>query len=256
MFPFAHPSPTGTSGFTTGVLDGLGPAVAWSAFRYLLTAYVGNPKYTLATGVSSWLDQSGNGLDMNQGTGGAQPLIAAAGPSSRDSLVFDGSDDILVGAALSSFISASAGYMIMSFVPITITYSNLQPYDNHIIIGDHDGYAGIFVKETGTPDTAIVYNYDGTNDVAISQTINVGSAYVVEWRHETGNVYIRVNAGSWSAATASGNTASLIGLMRMGGRGFGFMANVNLFEGATWTSVPSSGDQDTIAADFVQAIGA
>lgn len=50
---------------------------------------------TIATGVSQWDDQSGNGNHLVQATGGAQPVVTAAAINGRDAITFDGVDDVL-----------------------------------------------------------------------------------------------------------------------------------------------------------------
>lgn len=54
---------------------------------------------TIATGVSAWADQSGNGRTLLQATPGAQPARIAAGtPAGGPCLRFDGVDDFLLTA--------------------------------------------------------------------------------------------------------------------------------------------------------------
>lgn len=51
---------------------------------------------TIATGVSAWADQSGNGRLLLQGVSGAQPaLVAGATPNGKPVLRFDGADDFM-----------------------------------------------------------------------------------------------------------------------------------------------------------------
>ncbi|WP_394891006.1 Ig domain-containing protein [Mesorhizobium sp. AaZ16] len=236
-----------------GILDGLSPTGAWSMSRDLLTAFAGS-RYTDVSGaVSSWNDQSGNSRHMAQATAGNRPLVATAGPNSIACADFDGTDDILVGSiAISNFISASAGYLVVSFLADTITVNNANAWSNHAIIEDFGQFLGLHLRDTGSPDTISAYNWDGNADVAARVEINAGTANVAEWRHEGGNVYVRVNGGT-EASAASGNTQLLTGQLRFGGASA--WLDGKIFEVATFSTVPASGDRDAIVADFMTQVG-
>lgn len=60
----------------------------------------GDRGITIATGVSLWADQSGNGHDYAQAAGSAQPAYNATGLNGRGTLLFDGSNDLLTNATL------------------------------------------------------------------------------------------------------------------------------------------------------------
>lgn len=243
---------------SVGLMDGLTPTAAWSMSRDLFTTWVGSARYTTATGIDSLKDQSGNARNLGNGSAGVQPAVTTAGPNSRTCADFDGTTDFIVGAALSNFITNSAGYMIASFMADTITLNDANIYNNHLIIGDQGAFAGIFVKNTaGSPETISSYNFDGTVDVASNVTVVAATPYVVEWRHESGNLYIRLNNGAWSGATASGNTSTMTGVMAMGSRnGLAALFDGKIFEAATFSTIPSTGTQDLLAAGFKSWIGA
>lgn len=76
---------------------GVGSTDGTSNLRLWLQADAG---VTQTGGVSAWADQSGNGLDMAQGTAGAQPTFVAAGLNGQPFLSFDGAGDFLQTAAL------------------------------------------------------------------------------------------------------------------------------------------------------------
>lgn len=258
MFPFAYPSPTNND--SVGFLDPYLPTAAFSASRYLITTWVGNNKYTVVSGVDSFKDQTGHNLPLEQSGSSNQPLITTAGPNNKTCLDFDGVDSFLAGPnILSDYITNSAGYMIISFIADTITLNSASPHVNHKLIGDQGGYAGMFLKDDGTPKSGYAYNDGVSANVAPSLpagNVSVATPYVMEWRHEGGNLYCRINAGSWSAATASTNTDTMTFAMQMGGGSILAKFDGQIFECATWKSIPSSGNQDIIAAGFKSWIGA
>jgi hypothetical protein len=128
---------------------------------------------------------------------------------------------------------------------------------DHAIVGDAGGYVGLFVSEAGTPDKISAYNYDGTQDYAASNAVVVGTPYVLEWKHEGGNVSLRVNGGTW-INTPSGNTSNL-GFTLQFGTGYsvaGSYFDFKLFEAVVFSTIPSAGTQDALAANMKTWIGA
>lgn len=236
-------------------LDGLSPTGAWSASRDLLSAFAGNSRYTIATGVSSWKDQSGNTRNADNAAGTQQPTITTAGPNSRSCLNFPGDSvsAVLDSVAISNFIAAGSGYLVVSYIADTINTNSANSYSNDQIIADTGGYMGLFLRNTGSPtDTLYAFNWDGNEDKATNTDVVAGTTTVAEWKHEGGNVYVRVNGGIWKSAT-SGNTQVLTGLLR-----FGTITKFDgkLFEAAIFSTVPSAANQDAIVADFMDWVGA
>lgn len=148
--------------------------------------------------------------------------------------------------------------MIVSFIADTVVTNSANTWTNHGILTD--GVAsllGIFLRNAGTPATAQAFNWDGTNDTATSAVINTGTAYVVEWKHNGGNISLRVNGASW-VDVASGDTSSMTGLLTLGtgnGTGGGSLDG-KVFEAATYSSIPNAAKQDSLAANFKSWIGA
>jgi hypothetical protein len=245
----------GGSGVSVGLLDGLSPTSAFSFSRDLLTAFVGSSRYTTGTGISTWEDQSGNNRDFSQGTGASQPTLTTAGSKSRACANFDGTNDSLAASGISNFFANSAGYLIVSFLPDVVN-TNFGTSSDDMVWGDFGDYTGLFLRNNSSVYSAQAYNYDGTVDLATA-SITIGAANVVEWRHESGNLYIRVNAGSWSAGTTSGNTGAMTGVLRLGQKSAGTeLFEGKIFEFATWSTVPTNGQMNQIASGFVSWIGA
>jgi hypothetical protein len=243
----------GAASGPTYPLDGLSPSGAWSVSRDLLTAYIGGSRYTDSSGISPLNDQSGNARNLTAGAG-VKPALATAGPNSRACADFDGTNDVLTGAALSTFISNTTGYMVVSFIADAISANDAAAYyNNHGVMGTL--YAGLYLRDTtGSPDTLVAANYDANpGDVANRADIVIGTACVAEWRHEGGNLYCRVNGGT-EASVASGDTQSLADAFNLG-LGYTTYANIKVFEAAIFATVPGSNDRDTIVADMMDWIG-
>lgn len=227
-------------------LDGLaGITGAWSMSRPLLTSWGAAALYTTGTGISAIKDQSGAGQDFAQATGSLQPVASIAGPQVRACATFDGSDDVLATAgALSAFISNTTGYLIVSFYITTLEAFTL-------IFGDAEENVAL---NTNTTSTLNIQNYDGTVDEAVV-SVAISTPYVAEWRHEAGNVYGRLNGGAWSAAVASGNTADMTKLLRLGKSDFSNTLTGSVFEAAIFSTIPPAADQDRIAANMLAWVG-
>lgn len=209
------------------------------------------------------MDQTSGAHNWSQGTAANRPAVATAGPNGRTCADFDGSNDSLVNAAISNFVTASAGYMAVSFIADTIVTNNVNLWTNHGIATDGaGGIFGLYIRNTdatpGNPDTVDAFNWDGASKAASSASIIAGTAYVVEWKRASGTTTsVRVNGGSWIDA-AAGNLTSLTGLFTLG-TGNGTSAGSldgKIFELITFSTVPTSGQQDALAANMKTYIGA
>jgi hypothetical protein len=71
--------------------------------------------------VSQWTDQSGNGRHLTQGTTANQPLYnVVGGPNATPSLLFDGTDDVLINATIDRAIpSTEITYVWLVFRQVT-----------------------------------------------------------------------------------------------------------------------------------------
>lgn len=88
------------------------PAVGWrsanrrsvvapilpSALTNLVAWYKSDVGTTIATGVSQWNDQSGNGNNLVQATGSLQPALTSNAINGLPALTFDGTDDTMAVA--------------------------------------------------------------------------------------------------------------------------------------------------------------
>lgn len=230
-------------------LDGLSPTGAWSASRKLLSTYSGTFKTSSGGTISNLKDQSGSARDLTQATAGRQPADTTAGPNGVACLGFDGSDDNLsTGVTLTNFMSASAGYWIASIYIDSFPTNNANSYNNSMILGDNGSAWARLTVRSG--NILYAFNWDGNEDKA-QGTVTTATAYVVEWRHDSGNIYQRVN-GAGETSVASGNTSNITnGSFAMGGVGITLPFAGKIFEAAAFSTVPS---QDQRAA-LVQSLG-
>ncbi|WP_292174988.1 hypothetical protein [Mesorhizobium sp.] len=236
-------------------LDGLGATGVWSMSRDLLSSFAGNARYTTATGVDSFKDQTGNGNHFGQGNTSLQPAVTTAGPNSRNCADFDGVDDWMsTSAALSTFIANNAGFVIVSCLIDTIGSNNTgTPGGNQTIFSDTGVSTGMELLSTGPSAKAL--NFDGNYDTQ-TVTIATATALVLTWRHDGGNLYISKNGGA-EASVASGNTSSLTNQFQLGrATGAFWFLDGKIFEIATWSAVPDATTRDTIVSGFMTHIGA
>jgi hypothetical protein len=229
------------------ILDGTSATGAWSMYRDLLTSFVGGTRYTTATGVNQVTEQTGSARHLRQTNTTFQPVVTTAGPNSRTCADFDGSNDSfdLASGSLSNFITASSGYVVVSFIADAITSSASSIYDNNPVFSDGAGYIGLFMK---SPNILGAFNWDGNADAALFTPITTATPYVAEWRHEGGNLYVRVNGGT-ETSVASGNTSSVSGGLQIAGQTI--KGNIKFFEIATWSTVPALATRNAIVANFM-----
>ena len=239
-------------GGPTYPLDGLSPTGAWSMSRDLLTSFAGGTKYTTATGVDSWKDQTGNSRHFENVTGTVQPAVSTAGPNSRACLDFDGVDDYLQNAVTNASLFANnAALIIVSCLVDTISTDSSDPTSDVGIFGDTGGYTGLSLRSTGP--AALAYNFDGNYDIA-STGIATTVPLVLIFRHEGGTLYVSSNGGA-EASVASGNTGDLAYNTRLGRKNSAFLDG-KVFEMASFSTVPSAPARATLIADLMNHIGA
>jgi hypothetical protein len=236
------------------ILDGTSPTGAWSMFRDLLTSFVGGARYTTAgSEVNLLTEQTGSPRNFANSATGQRPVVATAGPGARACADFDGVNDFLTGStiALSGFLSAASGYIVVSFIVDAFTTSAVNIYDNSPIFADVGGFVGLHLK---SPNILAAYNWGGSAN-STTTTIATGAPYVVEWRHDSGSLFLRVNGGA-ETSVASGNTTTLNALVNLGG--VTACANIKIFELATYSTVPALATRNAIVADFMaqQAVAA
>jgi hypothetical protein len=119
-------------------------------------------------------------------------------------------------------------------------------------MADNNSIVGMTVR---SGNIFYAYNNDGNED-QVAGTTNASTAYVVEWRHEGGNVYQRVN-GAGESSVASGNSTTLVNPLLLGGTAAGSKSFAGkIFEAAAFSTIPSQAQRDAIVQDFGRYIGA
>ena len=229
-------------------LDGLSPTAAWSASRKLLTAY-GGAFYTptgTPTTVSAFLDQSGNSRDLTPPVSNG-PLIGATSPIS---FLYNGAgaaNTFLNSGALtaSSFISNTAAYMIVSMQVSAFT-TNTTYYANAQILQDNGQNYGLTVGGTGSSGTVYADTYSPFVSVS---GIALNTPYVLEFRIDSGTLYLRVNGGGEVSVGAS--TAQGMGVLNLGGKYLSNCHDGYIWEAATFNTVPTLAQRDAMAANFL-----
>lgn len=239
-------------GQPTPPFDGLVASGTWSFSRRLYSSYVG-PFYTTNAGAVDVLkDQSGGGInsDFKQLTAINRPLPTTAGPNNIACGAFDGTNDVMaVTLPLSSYITNNSGYIIASIYIDALTTNQALSYNNSSVFADFNQLIAITVRQG---NILYAYNWDGSEDKATG-TVVISTPYVVEWRHEGGQLYQRIN-GAGETSVASGNTTSLTGGLYMGARGSSALQPFSgkVFEMATFSTVPTLAQRNAL----VQALGA
>lgn len=239
-----------------GILDGLSPTGAWSMGRKIVSAYGGSFYSTTSGNVSSLHDQSGNGRDLAPSTETTRPQPTTAGPSGRACAQFDGSNDFLNSGAvaISSFISVSAGYVIASVIVDDITTNASNPWENDKIWtagGATTANVGFVFKSA---PTGHAYNWDGNADITTHTSFPLDTVVVCEWKHTGGQLYGRVNAGTWGQV-ASGNTTTLSSPLRIA-HGDSVFTELKLFEFATFNAALTEEQENAVCSNFMAYIGA
>jgi hypothetical protein len=185
--------------------------------------------------VARWEDKSGNARHVTQGTLANRPLRKVAAQNGLDALLFDGSNDLLVGASTSiaknSTQAAVFGvfrYVTNPVVPAVAIVTNTNLGNARVAIGSGvvsqtlyfqsrrlDADAGNIVSDTATQGTTFFLAY-GVIDYANT------SAFL--YRNGT----LRVSSSSHGTAGSTSNTDGAFGIG--GSTGGSNLANINACE--------------------------
>lgn len=239
-------------------LDGLSPSGAFSFSRQLLTAYGGAFYTDIAGAITTFYDQALTGDATDSATAGFRPTLSTAGPNSKACGDFDGSSDVLTGPDLSSYVTDSSKFIIVSaiFDDLSTGISASFATIGHTLVSDESGRSGLFGGTYAAVTRVWAANYDGgASDDHIGQIIAIDTAYVITLRHESNVLYVSVN-GAAETSVASGATSGAMGVLRFGFRTGAAYFNGKLFECALFSTIPSAGDRTTLIADFMDHVGA
>jgi hypothetical protein len=246
-----------------------GATATWavSRSRALVPTYTGDFDSVVSGRVDILYDQSGGGRNLAAISTSARPIATTSGPNSRACCDFSPSSpsvghtmDTDATDPVSELLSASAGYMVVSIRPDVVTQNSptntsfLSPNANVLVFGGMKG--GLTLRTGGI---LYAYNHDGNEDNAASAAGAVpigGNPCVIEWRHQAGNIYQRVN-GANETSVASGNTSDLTGVLQMGSNALtGSFFNGKMFEAMIYSTVPTLAERDAIVNDLMIWVGA
>ncbi len=213
-------------------------------------AYVDN-YVTLATNtqtVQGWLCQkTGATGQFDQTVNSAfRPQFLTNIIDGKPVLRFDGTDDYMLGAVTSTYITASAYTVFVVAKAIVIDTNNATVYDNDPIYEDEDGDFALLLKST---PTAHLFNWDVTPGDSIELSIATGTFYLFEGRHGGGNLGFRLNGGTESTV-ASGDTVLAAGSNVRLGTNAARYANIDIAEMMIFNVDLSSGDKTSLRAYF------
>jgi hypothetical protein len=181
-----------------------------------------------ADGQGVQLAQSGGSIArcvFNNGSG-LFPLYKSAIVNGKSVLRYDGSNDSStvtetssVGTAgststLSNVITNSAYTLICAVNVASARAAQANVFNNDAIFSDSGGFVGLHVSQSGGTLTYHAYNWDGNADSA-TVTDAAATWVILTVRHDSSNIRIRKNGGSFSS-TASGNTTTMTNTPRIG----------------------------------------
>ena len=112
---------------------------------------------TIATGVSQWNDQSGNSNTLTQGTAAQQPAFVSSWRNGKAAIQFDGGDDSLWRATLSSGTIAQPTTMLLVFESANESVKAMvdsRDASNRQLLANDSGwigsYAGAYIQNART----------------------------------------------------------------------------------------------------------
>jgi hypothetical protein len=231
------------------------PFVAGMADFAGMVSWAGSDTVT----VELWYDQTGNGRNLNQGTGGTQPRVATGGVS--DGFIrFDGTDDFMqavstFGGGVPSHSIAFCGQLRNTTTSVVCELGDINNDTGWYVLSLLDGSSRIRLGVGDTGGTSIAWN--GT-----TQSLTAAeAAWMVRYDRSQSTAS---NYAAWAVATHNGSTDpdTYIGqagtpalanfanqTLMVGGRSSTLNAAMNLKSLALW-----SVNQDANAAAICTAI--
>lgn len=201
-------------------------------------AYTGADGDTIGASIGTGFpDVSGWGREFRQSTSGARPTFRRSICNGLPGVLFDGTDDYMVGqGTLSQYYGAAAFAVLCVFAPRSFVAATTPPYNTAGVFTDSGGYTGLFCDITPRCQG---YIFDGADQGPSPQTIRLNQVVVASFYLSGGTCYLSVNGSSYNT-DASGAPSVLTGVPRIGANHSGS----KFFGGAIarlriWNAVPA-----------------
>lgn len=196
------------SNFTPASVTGLQLWLDGSDASTLYDATTGGSLVAADGAVARWEDKSGNARHFTQSSSGSRPLRKTSQQNGKDTLLFDGSNDILIGSDFGDYVQSSQAATIF------VVLKTLSTGRRHEIMSKQLADAGWrFLIESDNKAT-LFFDSDANNRtvVAASSTTTLSSYSVLAWRASggslTSSVTMRLNGTTISTST-SGSVQSV-----------------------------------------------
>jgi hypothetical protein len=217
---------------------GGGPASPLAVIKSVpIIGYYRADFYTLGTGVNAWLDQSGNGNHLTQGTVANQPTpnASVAAFNNQPAFTFDGVNDDLTGAFAVPAPGTTPRYYWLVCAQLTWT-SNMG------ICGAGGSLVQSFFMQPSTPN---VRAYNGV--VSASNTnLPVGTARMCEISFSNSVAdFLKVGSQNQTGVNLGNGSAASWSVGSYTGSGWGNVQHADLL---ITTGVPSGAERALLAA--------
>jgi len=161
--------------------------------------------------VARWESRATAANHLTQSTSGSRPVYKSTGFNGKKTVYFDGTDDFLQGAVLSSFLDVDSFTLFLVGNAVTAATNNSVAFNNDAFIGATLQDLSLFVRSSNLVGTSVYGIADRSATTAY--TAGASSWAVFTGEQSSGQVRIALNGGAYTSSAAENRVTAVENLL-------------------------------------------